>query len=107
MGQASFEKLEVYQRSLNLSVKACQFMDSSKNFGLKDLMIRSSISIPSNIAEGAERTGNAEFNQFLSYVKGSAGELRCQISIACSLGVVDKVTAADLTRELGEIFRML
>jgi four helix bundle protein len=45
-------------------------------------MERSSLSIPSNIAEGAERDNTAEFINFLRYSKGSCGELRTQLYVA-------------------------
>ncbi len=70
-------------------------------------MIRSSISIPSNLAEGAEREGKAEFKQFANYAKGSAGELRCQVSIAQELNEIKEPDAKRLISELIEISRML
>ena len=53
----SFEDLLVWQRSKALAVQVINMLSTSKNYGLKDQMIRSAISIPSNIAEGAERKG--------------------------------------------------
>lgn len=41
-------------------------------------METSSGSIMDNIAEGFDRDGNKEFHNFLSYSKGSAGELKSQ-----------------------------
>lgn len=77
-----FEKLDIWQ----LSREICQdvwnaFENSSlgKDFELKNQMNRSSGSIMDNIAEGFERNGRREFINFLSYSKGSCGELRSQL----------------------------
>lgn len=54
----------------------------SRDFGLKDQMQRAAISIASNIAEGYERTSDAEFIRFLYISKGSLSELITQLEIA-------------------------
>ena len=76
-----FEDLEVWQRGRLI----CQYVEEliqksnlSKNHSLKDQIERSSGSIMDNIAEGFDRDGNREFHNFLSYAKGSAGELKSQ-----------------------------
>lgn len=97
----------MYKRAKAVTVEICRVISCTKNFALRDQMIRSAISIPSNIAEGTERSGKAEFKQFLSYSKGSAGELRCQISIAEDLGEIKKPDTTRLAAELIEISRML
>ena len=49
---------------------------------MKDQMLRSSISIPSNIAEGSERKSIPDFQRFINIARGSAEELRTQIFIS-------------------------
>ena len=75
----SFEDLEVWKRSARLSADIYKAMVNLKDFGFKDQITRSGLSIPSKISEGAERESIKEFINFLSYTKGSAGELRTQI----------------------------
>jgi four helix bundle protein len=78
----SFEELEIWQLSREICQEVWDVFERTtlgKDFELKNQMNRSSGSIMDNIAEGFERNGRKEFIQFLSYSKGSCGELRSQL----------------------------
>lgn len=51
-------------------------------------MTRATVSIVSNIAEGAERASSADSNRFLNIDTGSAEELRTQVYIAARIGTL-------------------
>jgi len=78
----TFEDLEVWKRGCNLTVDIHVALADSSDFALRNQMERSSLSIPSNIAEGAERDSTPDFIKFLRYSKGSCGELRTQLYVA-------------------------
>ena len=78
----TFEDLDVWKRGCNLAVDVHVALASSKDFALRGQMERSSLSIPSNIAEGAERDSTPDFIRFLRISKGSCGELRTQLYVA-------------------------
>lgn len=103
----SFEKLEVWRRSHALSIELYRLLAACRDRGFKDQITRAGNSIADNIAEGAERSGKAEFRQFLSYAKGSAGETRSQILRAKALGYIPADTCQTLVVELREISRMI
>ena len=108
MTSASFEDLDVWQRSCRLAVEICKLLKDCKDYALRDQMSRSAISIASNIAEGAERGSKAEFIRFLNIAKGSAAELRTQIYIAAKLGtILPENRHSELISELMEISNML
>ena len=85
MGLNTFEDLDVWKRACRLAVDVCCEFDDCKNYTLKDQTQRSAISIPSNIAEGAERSTDGDFVRFLRYAKASCAELRTQLYIARKL----------------------
>ena len=103
----NFEDLEVWKRSCRLAILVYEKLKDCRDYGLKDQMTRAAVSIPSNIAEGAERRTVNEFVSFLYIAKGSAGELRTQIYIANRLGIISSDDTAAMTAELKEISRML
>jgi len=77
-----FEDLEIWQDARKLSkeiILISKNTDLNRDFKLKEQIKDSSGSVMDNIAEGFERNGNAEFRQFLSIAKGSAGETRSQL----------------------------
>ena len=77
----AFEDLDVWKRSASLSTEIYIELKQLKDFGFKDQITRSGLSIPSNIAEGIDRNSDKETINFLSYAKGSCAELRTQIYI--------------------------
>ena len=77
-----FEDLVVWKFSKDLSLDIYRLFESSTDFGFRDQILRASISIMNNIAEGFERKTNNEFKQFLFIAKGSCGELRSMLYIA-------------------------
>src|SRR6266404_6858293 len=107
MAYHSFEDLDVWQRSCRLSVAIFETFGSCKRFSLKDQIERSGLSIPSNIAEGAERGSTRDFAHFLNFSKGSCGELRTQLYIARKLTVLDRNDFERLVSETKEVSAML
>jgi four helix bundle protein len=90
-----------------LSIEVYRLLAGCRDWGFKDQITRAANSIADNIAEGAERTGKAEFKQFLGYAKGSAGETRSQVLRAIALAYVPAETGARVVAELREISRMI
>ena len=76
--------LDVWQKSMDLVVDIYTFskeMPSDEIYGLTRQIKRSAISVPSNIAEGAGRKGEAEWIRFLYIALGSLTELETQIEL--------------------------
>jgi four helix bundle protein len=102
-----FEDMEVWKRSARLSAELYKSFFDCRDFGFKDQITRSGLSIPSNIAEGAERASKKDFACFLQYAKGSCSELRTQIYIGMEVGYVDRNEGSTWVNETREISAML
>ena len=102
-----FEDLEVWKRSARLSANIYKELRDLKDYGFKDQITRSGLSVPSNIAEGFERESQREGLTFLSYAKSSCGELRSQIYIGVDIGYIDQKVGKKWLAEATEISSML
>ena len=70
----AYENLDVWKRSSRLCVEVYKTLAELKDYGFKDQLTRSALSIPSNLAEGLERQSSKEQKQFISVARGSAAE---------------------------------
>jgi four helix bundle protein len=78
-----------------------------RDFGFRDQITRSRLSVPSNIAEGMERRSPKEKQRFLDIALGSCAELRTEIYIGVDIGYIDKVVGKAWIAETREISAML
>ena len=88
----TFENLDAYIAARDLVKAGSEFialLPDKEEFGLKNQLRRSLISIPSNIAEGSGRFSIKEKVHFLEIAYGSLMESTCQIQLAADLGFVE------------------
>ena len=107
MAYQSFEDLKVWKRPTRLSIDLTNCLGDCNDYAFKNQVLRSAISIPSNIAEGAERQSEKEFRYFLNVAKGSAAELRTQLYIGMETQLIDKELSQEMVKELKELSSML
>lgn len=106
----SYKDLIVWQKSIQLVKEVFMLTDkfpSSEKFGIISQMRRSSVSIPSNIAEGFGRRSIPGSSQFYSFAYGSALELETQIIISKELKLAPDNSFMRSENLLLEICKML
>jgi len=84
----NFRELIIWKESISLVKKIyilTSQLPSDERFGLISQINRSSISIPSNIAEGSGRTTEKEFSRFLEISMSSSYELETQLILISEL----------------------
>jgi len=89
----NFKKLNVWQLAKDLAVKIYKLTQTStfsKDYGLKDQIQRSAVSIPSNIAEGDNLDTDKQSIRHFFIARGSTAELRTQLIISLEIGYITK-----------------
>ena len=99
MSITSYKDLRVWQRGYRLGIEVYKAINNSRHFTLRDQIQRSALSVPSNIAEGFERTSNKEYIYHLKVARESCAELRTQLMFAFDVGALDQDGSKEFVEE--------
>ena len=105
-GMHRYENLDVWKRSVRLAARLHVVARSSirwADHSLWNQASRAAVSIPANIAEGAQRGTDREFIRFLGIAMGSAAELQTLLALALETGVLGRADVDPLERETREL----
>ena len=105
-----FRQLKVWEKSHELALSIYHITASfprEEVYGLASQIRRAASSIPSNIAEGCGRNGDAELARFCIIARGSASELEYQLLLARDLKLLHPNDYETLSQQTIEIKRML
>lgn len=105
-----FKKLLIWQKSMQLTKEIyalTQDFPMSEKYGLTSQMCRAAVSVPSNIAEGSQRSGNKEFHHFISIAKGSLAELETQVLLADAIILLNPEKIQSLLLLIDELRKMM
>ncbi len=105
-----FDELTAWQRARELTKEIYSVTnkgDFGKDYGLRDQIRRASVSIMSNVAEGFDRAGRAEFHQFLVIAKSSCAEVRSHLYVAFDAGYLTEQVFQRLLLMADELGRIV
>jgi four helix bundle protein len=105
-----FEEIESWKEARTLAAKIYEMSNRGKfrtDFGLRDQIRRSCVSIMANIAEGFGRGGKPEFIRFLRISRASAMETQSHLYIALDLGYLSRQEFETLHGQAIRVTRMV
>jgi four helix bundle protein len=108
MPTTSFTQLDVWKKAYALTLELYRItvaLPREERYRLADQLIRASMSVPTNLAEGYGRRMPRDKAHFYTIASGSAEELKCWLMLACDLGLIQDLRAflprvEDVTRML-------
>ena len=104
------KKLDVWKLSMELSRRIYHLTagyPGEEKFGLVSQMRRAAVSVPSNLAEGAARSSDNEFRNFLSIARSSLSELDTQLDLSQQLGFIMVESRSEVDGLLTRVDKML
>ncbi len=97
----------MWKRSCRISVDIYKYFARCSDYGFKDQITKSSLSIASNIAEGMEKDSFKDKIRFLNISQGSISELITQIYIGIEIEYIEKSIGLKWIDEAEQILKML
>ncbi len=105
-----FRSLKTWEKSHQLTLEVYRVtavFPKDELYGLTSQILRASVSIPANIAEGCGRSGDTELARFFQIAMGSASELDYHLLLARDLNFLNSSDYEQLRRDVVEVKRML
>ncbi|MGL4513946.1 MAG: four helix bundle protein [Lacipirellulaceae bacterium] len=110
MAVKNYRDLIAWQKAMDLAEQVYALTQSfppDERFGMTSQLRRSSVSVPSNIAEGQGRFSDRDFHRFLSIAHGSLREAETQLELATRLRFVNAEKVAPLSDLAAEVGRLI
>jgi len=102
-----FEDIIAWQKAKELCIGIYQEFGVSKDFVFKDQILRASLSVMNNIAEGFERRTDNELRHFLFIAKGSCGEVRSMLILAKELNKISNENYEVLVNKCLDVSKLI
>ena len=105
-----YHKLKVWEKAHLLAIDVYRLSEGfprRDGVALTTQLRRAALSIPTNIAEGAGKSGTNDFRRFLDIALGSASETHYQLLVARDLNLIENEVYDDLSSRVVEVRRML
>ena len=102
-----FEDIIAWQKAQELAVKVFSEFHELKQWGFRDQTCNAAVSISNNIAEGFDRSSDADFSRFLHIALGSASETKSMLYLAVRLKFITEDKHRPLVEQADEISRII
>ena len=102
-----FEDIIAWQKAQNLAVEIFSEFGELKHFGFRDQICKSVVSISNNIAEGFDRSSDADFSRFLYIAIGSVSETKSMLYLAERLNFINQDKKMQLLEQSDEVSRII
>lgn len=105
-----YKKLSIWQKAMDIAetvYTVTKDYPKEERFGLIAQMRAAATAVPSNIAEGSQRTTNKDFANFILIAKGSLAELETQTLLSQRFGYLSDAKTQQLLDGIDELSRMM
>ena len=107
---SDYKKLSVWRKAHALALNVHRVavrLKGSDYAALRSQMMRASMSIPTNIVEGAGQQSRKDFGRFIRFALNSTSELEYHLTVARDIQAIQPVEAESLLAQTIEVRKML
>ncbi len=102
-----FEDIIAWQKAQDLAVEIFSDFGELRHWGFRDQICNAATSISNNIAEGFDRSSDADFSRFLYIAMGSASETKSMLYLALRLKFISDDRQKMLIEQSDEVSRII